>query len=241
MLFVKAAIPLHHQLFSVVKQRIEEGYYPSGHRLPPEDALAREWSVSRATVRQAMADLDRFGYVDRRQGSGTFVTGSERPTYGLTLTGSLDDLITATRSSLTIGAEIERSVEIPAGVASRLGLEEPIGSIIRRRRDDESGQPYGYLVNYLSDDLSEDMALADLTDTTLLELLERRGQRVLGAEQSIRARVADVDVAEALGIHVGEPVLTVERLVRGEDDRALELLHSYYRSDVYEYRVHFTR
>jgi GntR family transcriptional regulator len=70
---------------------------------------------------------------------------------------------------------------------------------------------------------------------------EKRGVRLLGAEQSIRARVADVDVAAALRVQVGEPVLAVERLVLGERAAPVELLHSYYRSDVYDYRVTFTR
>jgi GntR family transcriptional regulator len=234
-------MPRYYQVYSVLRQRIEDGAYRDGDRLPPEDALATEWNVSRATLRQAMAELDASGLVDRQQGRGTFVVRAGGRAQGPTLRGSLDDLITATRPAGTVDVTVRRGVALPPHVAARLQLSEPTGTVIARRRLDESGSPYGWLVNYLADSFTDGLAEAELYRSTLLEVLESRGVRLGGAEQRIRARVADVDVAEALGVPVGEPVLAVERLVLDRDRTPVELLHSSYRSDAYDYRVVFTR
>src|SRR5450756_1435327 len=45
-----------------------------GDKIPNELALCHEYSVSRITVRQALTDLEREGYIIRKQGKGTFVS-----------------------------------------------------------------------------------------------------------------------------------------------------------------------
>src|SRR5437868_8696995 len=45
-----------------------------GARIPSERRLTQELGVSRLTVRAALAELVRDGYLDRRHGSGTYVT-----------------------------------------------------------------------------------------------------------------------------------------------------------------------
>ena len=50
------------------------GEWRAGNKLPPEPELAKEYSVSRMTLRQAMAELVKDGVLSRRPGAGTFVT-----------------------------------------------------------------------------------------------------------------------------------------------------------------------
>ncbi|MDN5697844.1 MAG: GntR family transcriptional regulator, partial [Rubrobacter sp.] len=44
-----------------------------GEALPPERSLCEMFEVSRVTLRRALDELAREGYLVRRQGSGTFV------------------------------------------------------------------------------------------------------------------------------------------------------------------------
>jgi DNA-binding FadR family transcriptional regulator len=55
-------------VLGVLRQRINDGVYAEHDQLPPEDRLAAEFGVSRATIRQAVGELVRHGLVDRRQG-----------------------------------------------------------------------------------------------------------------------------------------------------------------------------
>ena len=57
---------------------IQAGKLIDGERLAPERDLAMTLGVSRITVRGAMAQLERDGYIERRQGSGTYVNARPR-------------------------------------------------------------------------------------------------------------------------------------------------------------------
>jgi DNA-binding transcriptional MocR family regulator len=65
--------PLYRQLASSLKRAIDLGEVPLGTVLPPERALARSLSVSRATVVAAYDRLKSEGWLESRQGSGTWV------------------------------------------------------------------------------------------------------------------------------------------------------------------------
>lgn len=55
-------------------QRIATGTYAFGTRIPAERDLAEEFRRTRATIRQALEFLATYDVVQRRAGSGTFVT-----------------------------------------------------------------------------------------------------------------------------------------------------------------------
>jgi GntR family transcriptional regulator len=61
------------QVFDILVERISNKAHSPGDRLPPESQLAREFSVSRATIRGAFARLAERGLIIRRPGAGTFV------------------------------------------------------------------------------------------------------------------------------------------------------------------------
>ena len=54
-----------------IRERIVNGAYPLGKKLPTEQALCDEFSVGRSTIREAMRMLEAKGYVSIRPGSGT--------------------------------------------------------------------------------------------------------------------------------------------------------------------------
>lgn len=65
------------QLFEQLKGEIVQGTYENGQRLPGENELAEQYGMSRQTVRQALSLLEREHYIQRKQGSGTYVSRAE--------------------------------------------------------------------------------------------------------------------------------------------------------------------
>lgn len=74
--------PLYRQLGDALKRAIDRGEVPLGTVLPPERALARSLSVSRATVVAAYDRLKVEGWLESRQGSGTWVRTPEEDPRG---------------------------------------------------------------------------------------------------------------------------------------------------------------
>ena len=67
------SVPLYRQLKEILEERIRQGRFRPGERLPAERELCRQFGVSRITVRQALDELANEGLLYRHQGSGTFV------------------------------------------------------------------------------------------------------------------------------------------------------------------------
>lgn len=67
-----------HQVDEILLERIREGIYPPGSRMPSESELSDELGVSRATVRTALAKLAANGLILKKQGDGTYVNARAR-------------------------------------------------------------------------------------------------------------------------------------------------------------------
>ena len=67
-------LPRYQQIVEDLLDRIERGDLAPGDRFPSERALSEEFEVNRRTLRNSLDVLERRGLVERRQGSGTFVT-----------------------------------------------------------------------------------------------------------------------------------------------------------------------
>ena len=74
---LRNARPLPAQLADRLRERIADGQWEPGHRLPSEQELAIEYGVSRPTVRSAVARLVDSGMLRVRHGAGTFVTSHQ--------------------------------------------------------------------------------------------------------------------------------------------------------------------
>ncbi len=73
MLDFSSPVPLYSQLAELLSRSIALGEFKPGNRIPSEPELARQFSIGRPTVRQAIDVLVRRGQLSRRRGAGTFV------------------------------------------------------------------------------------------------------------------------------------------------------------------------
>lgn len=68
-----ASFPLYLQVVGRIQHAIDSGKYAVGDPIPTELELCEKFSVSRITVRRAVAELVKAGYLVKKQGKGTFV------------------------------------------------------------------------------------------------------------------------------------------------------------------------
>ena len=83
---------LYIKLAETLGERIEQGYYRPGDRLPSVRALSQEHGVSLSTVQQAYRILEDGGLVEPRPKSGYFVPPRRQapalPAVGTTMPGT---------------------------------------------------------------------------------------------------------------------------------------------------------
>jgi GntR family transcriptional repressor for pyruvate dehydrogenase complex len=66
-------VSLRVQVYTQLKERLMQGFWKIGERLPSESELCAQFGVSRVTVRAAIQQLEILGLVETKHGGGTFV------------------------------------------------------------------------------------------------------------------------------------------------------------------------
>ncbi|MCB8819396.1 GntR family transcriptional regulator [Microvirga rosea] len=229
------------RIYLLLRERILNGELEAGSRLPGELSIAAEYGISRVTVRRALDTLANDGLIDRRPGSGTFVRegNSVRPIVA-DLSNVLSHLVEMGRRT---GVRLLSFAYVnpPESVAVSLGLApgERTQRSIRVRLID--GAPFSYLITHVPERIGVTYSETDLASMPLLGLLERSGIVVEEASQSIGATLAGPDVAEALGLEIGSPLLSLTRVVWDPSGQGVEHLHALYRPDRYSFHMDLIR
>lgn len=68
-----SSVPLYDQLAGDIREKIRTKVYAPGDQIPTEKVLCEKYGISRITVRRALDELVNDGYLERRQGKGTYV------------------------------------------------------------------------------------------------------------------------------------------------------------------------
>jgi GntR family transcriptional regulator len=233
--------PRYLQIRNILTGRLASGAAP-GDRFPTEQSLCQEFGVSRETVREALAGLEREGYIARHRGRGTVVLRRPERPRDDRLTGLVEDF---TDLGLDTRVTVLRSGEepAPADVCARLGL--PAGTRLHRilRLRSVSGTPFALHDAWLPPEVGARIAGRDLGRTTLFGEL-RRVPRLAPVElyQHVDVLVADLATAKRLGTVVGAPLLVTRRALahRGAGHPTM-YFESTFRSDRYYYTVQVDR
>ncbi len=100
-----------------------------GEAIPSERRLSTDLGISRLTLRAALDDLVRDGYLERRHGSGTFVS-EPKIAQQLTLTSFSEDM---RRRGMTAGSRTIELRETHAGAAVGRALKVSPDARVERR------------------------------------------------------------------------------------------------------------
>jgi GntR family transcriptional regulator len=245
---VKRNPPLVDQVKIELLSEIHRGtIVRSDGRLPPEVELAKRYGVSRATLREALSQMDLAGVIVRRHGVGTYVRGSFLERDGGEILGWFDistgflDLIKA--SGREAGFLLVESHSQRAGPLAHwleLDQDDPVFSFTRV-----------FTSNGVPIILSETAIPVAFVGTQALRVLEREstglasvysllenyaGRTVHDQNIEITATVADEELAGYLDLDVGRPLLKLIEIGSGKGGRPLFFAVNYFRPDKVTFR-----
>lgn len=221
----------YERVRAVLEDAIQHARLAPGQPLPSERDLAQALSLSRVTVRKALAGLVEAGLLVQRRGAGTFVASARIVKPFSRLTSFSDDL--RARGLDPRSEFLDRSIgEVTPDEAMALNLSPgtPVVRLYRLRYGGE--QALAIERSSVPQSLLPDPALVG---HSLYEALERRGHRPQRALQQLRAVAFDAKQARLLKIPAGSPGLLIERRAFLADGRAVEFTRSWYRGDAYDF------
>lgn len=234
----RSGVPLYHVIRRVLRDGIQSGRFKPGAALPTEDELAREYRVSRVTVRRALRDLASDGLIERRQGSGTFVRN--RPARESvpvdTLTGSISGfnaLVRRTTARIIEFGYVDTPPEIAAVFGRHAG--ERMQRAVRLREAD--GDVLMHITTWIPEKLGRAYDSADMEREPVNQLLARSRVRLTGGEQTVSVSVADPALARLMRIDLGAPMLKFVCVLRDQGRRAVEYVEMLARADRFNVRM----
>ena len=213
---------------------------PAGSAMPTERELCQTYGVSRATVRQALGQLEIAQRIYRRQGKGTFVANAKIE-QRLELMSHTEGMRASGISPSSKLIDVRR-VAAGADVGARLGLA-PNAEVLRiERLRLADGDPIAIEVVSLSGERFDGIT-ADLSDSaSLYQLLSSNyGVELASAEETIEAVVAEGREAGLLRCAVGMPLLMLSRRTLDTSGQPIEFVRSLYRGDRYRFQTGLRR
>ncbi|MCY4041672.1 MAG: GntR family transcriptional regulator [Gammaproteobacteria bacterium] len=233
-------IPLYHQLYGLLKQRILSGVLARDAPLPTEAELSAGFRISRITAKRGMDLLASDGLIVRRRGRRSSVAYHPKGTEpDAPLVGMLARLAEMSRETKVKVLNIDLRLP-PPNVAAELGTDahEQVHHVVRVRFD-QQGIPFAYYESWTRG-IEHGFTAEAIEQRQRFDIMAENGHRISHIEQLLNAASASPLVAELLELHAGDPVLTLVRQSFDEDGLLIDLLNCQYHPDRFHYRMNLS-
>lgn len=234
-------MPSDPNLYQQLRALIENGDVKIGDLLPTEDQLCEEYKVSRYALRQALGNLEREGFIQRRRRAGTKVIAQEAKDVYRYALGSRNDLLSFV-SGTSVTFAPPRVIVTDRNLARLLGCDE-----LRRwnvldgiRVDATTKLPIGVTQVYIDASRVNVSSGINLEGHAVYEWIERNYRiRAAGVSQDIGAVLLAPEEAEALGERAGLPALKIIRRYFDDQQRIYMIAVTTHRSEDFVYNMRF--
>jgi GntR family phosphonate transport system transcriptional regulator len=237
------AAPLYEVARQGIRELIADGTYGPGDRLPSEIALAARFGIHRLTARRAIEELSREGVVVARKGSGTFVATEREPlpisipltreAYAPSLERQLKAAGRHHREPLLEVVRFARSDDIPEALVETGAL------CLTRSTLDVDGDIWVYSTSWFTQSRVTNVRRRWRESDGLYGVILDQVGVLMPMWRSIQAEPATPEVAEALAIKAGSPVLIREGLTSDVEGVALLYARRHARADRVRYVVDY--
>lgn len=219
-------IPLHYQLYSLILADIRAGVLKAGDKITPEMELMKIYDVSRATVRRALGDLAREGYLTREKSKGTVVSDNS-PTVGYkNRVKGFSALINSSNTPIKLSSKVLACsvIDAPPFIQEALRLSPGSKVFYLKRVRSIHGTPNVFVEDWLDYRYIPGIEKIDFEDISLYDTLEERYSIVpCRAERTFQCCFADTEeMMDELKISKNKPLLRCTSYVYDDNDRLLE-------------------
>jgi len=219
-----------------LKEEIEKGNLTPGEKLPSETELAKNFKVSRSTVREALRVLEQENIVTKKHGIGTFI--NQKPLYsnGIEELFSVTDLIQ--RKGYTPGTKLIFSDYImpTKHEIQKLNLKDNEKMLLVKRIRTSNGDPLVYCIDKIPQNLLPNECKLDRE--SIFDFLEAKANiKIDYATTSIGTTSYLPEISEALKSDIETPLLVLKQSHYDENDRLVLYSVNYFRSDNFDFHV----
>ena len=208
---------------------------PQGSRLKGERELAQDCKVARMTIRRAIDLLIEEQKLERRPGSGTFITYTPI-THEFRLKSFTEEM---TDLGLKPSSKILKFEHLNADLSKSSILGVPIGSDLLKftRLRLADGVALGVETVLLPTAYFPNISEQDLNGSLYQLLHERYGIKIINAKTSFSAAIPSQEVADQLNIHKNKACLELKMIDLDQNSRIIMLAECVYVGDQYKFNL----
>ncbi len=202
---------LYLQLYNILKKKIESNEWPVGSQIPTEDELCKIFNISRATVRTAILELVRQGYLKRQQGKGTFVFKSII-SEGLTMLTNLRELMLEEDLMFSTNL-LARTVMMPVdNLDVKLDIPKDKHIIYIKRLHLIDNEPILLQETYIPYHICPLLLEDDIENNSLFDLFDKRyGIKITMVRNHIEIAYLTADEARLIGLTEGTATILLHQ------------------------------
>ncbi|WP_040207286.1 GntR family transcriptional regulator [Neobacillus jeddahensis] len=220
----ESGIPLYYQIKELIREGIDNGEWKSGDKIPNEVDLAKDFMVSRSTIRQAILELVNEGILTRKKGVGTFVS---KPKFeGNFISLSYPEELGNKHTPISI-----KVIEGTPGKFKALNIKdnEKVYEIIRLRLFNE--EPAAIEQSYIPVRIVPDLLENNLEGKINELLAEKYGLSLTRYKNYIEPVLIDSYASKILEVEQNQPALKITKLLMSTQGEPVMLSTAIFRGD----------
>ncbi len=217
--------------------RIRTGEFKPGQQLPSEPDLARAYSISRMTMREAIKGMQQEHLIETVRGRGTFVTHVPitRP---VTRLQSGTELATDLGYALTTRVLEVRVEEAAGAIAGTLDVTDGTALLRLERLRLVDGQPALYSIDIFAASIAEpDRPLHAWESSLFAYIQQRTGLPITHTAATLRAEVLDAETTARIDALPGLAWFVMEQTNYTADNRPIMYSLDYHRGDLFSFET----
>jgi len=240
MLDKNSRVPLYSQLMDILIEKIENGM-EGNERISSERDICDIYDVSRTTVRQAISELEREGYIYKKRGKGTFVSSQK-------FSQDLESFYSFTEEMKKLGkvpsSKVLKFEILISGndIVNKMKLIQGdlVYKFTRLRLAD--GEPMIIETTYVPYNMFPGITEQKLNTTALYDIFrDSFNESVEYAEESFLPVLANEGEAMYINVEVGSPSLKITRYAFNKSNKIIEYTVSRARGDRFKYHLKLLR
>lgn len=233
-------VPLYCQLMDIIIENIDNGTIKENDKIPSERELCDQYNISRATVRQAIQEMEKEGYLYREHGKGTFVSPKKLKQELLRFYSFTEEMkkLDKVPTSKVIDFKI---ISCDEKVARKMNVKvgEMVYKFTRLRLADSD--PMMFETSYVCYNRFPGITKEELEKEAMYDIFMKRfDAHISSAEETFQPVLTREDEGKFLKVGKGIPSLKIERITY-EDSNIIEYTVSIARGDRFKYHVYLNK
>jgi DNA-binding GntR family transcriptional regulator len=229
--------PLYRQLKKALQAAILNDTYQQGEKIPPEPELSEQYNVSRITVRKAVEELVKEGYLIKQQGKGTFVS---LPKIDRKIEHVMGFTAACQANGFTTHSEVTKKEVIKGEADLRKALQlEKDEKVLYIQRKRFAGDSPLMLENNFYPYNRYSFLLDEPLDGSLYDLLRKKYEIYpnQSGKTTLEIALADEKQAQLLETSIGKPLFYMNAVIYDQQGRPVHAGKQYIIGDRYQFTL----